>query len=528
MKLTYHSLGARGTWGSYRRRLLSTSVLRITAATVGLFVVPLFGSLFAQTPTPARSGSASTEDIQQMKQEIQSLSDKVGELEDQQGKDEKITQTQKFKNAATVTAGGDGFSIQSADQQFKLRLGTLLQADDREFLSPSNNGGSPGDGFELRRARIIFDGTVWGAFQFRIEPEFGSRTGGAGGTSSTTATLANASMNVDYLQQLQFLAGRFKGPVGYERSQLVADNIWIENGLTQNLTTQYTQGFLVHGDADNNLVSYGAGANEGVRDNANGDFQGMIDNNYDFIGDVYLNPFVNSGLKDLKGLGFGVAGSIGNRGSAGTAANAPLAAYTTPGQTNILTYNTTGATGKTVTQSEDGPGYRLAPVIYYYNGPFGAYADYVESSIRVLRSVSGTGAGNGSRVATLQNEAWQVVGSYVLTGEDASYTGVKPKTDLNFREGTWGAFQLVARYGQMTFDSDYFSSTGASTGIGGPIASQGPKVVTDIGVGLNWYLNSNVKAQLQYDNTSYTGGVLPVTPQNGDQNVFLTQLQLAF
>ena len=84
------------------------------------------------------------------------------------------------------------------------------------------------------------------------------------------------------------------------------------------------------------------------------------------------------------------------------------------------------------------------------------------SSIQALRSVSGTGAGNGTREATLQNQAWEVVGSYVLTGEDASYTGVKPRTDLNFREHTWGAFQLVARYGQMTFDNDYFSSNGAS------------------------------------------------------------------
>jgi phosphate-selective porin OprO/OprP len=511
---------------SRQRRKLS--LLKRKLSLLGLILVP--ATLFPTLGMAQQSAPSSTS-IQDLKKEIEVLNQKVQSLEDQQGTDEKnakITPTQQFKNATTVTAGADGFSIQSADQQFKLRLGTLLQADNREFLSPANNGGAPGDGFELRRARIIFDGSVFGVFQFRIEPEFGSRTGGAGGTSTTTATLANASMNIDYSKELQFLAGRFKGPVGYERSQLVAQNIWIENGLTQNLTTQYTQGFLVHGSIDNDLFSYGAGANEGVRDNANGDFQGMIDNNYDFIGDVYFNPFVNSGLKDLKGFGFGLAGSIGDRGTPGTAANSPLAAYTTPGQTNILTYNTAGATGKTVTESEDGPGYRLAPVIYYYNGPFGAYADYAESSIRVLRSVSGTGAGNGSRVATLQNEAWQVVGSYVLTGEDASYTGVKPKTDLNFREGTWGAFQVVARYGQMTFDSNYYKSTDLSTAVGGSIASQGPKVVTDIGVGLNWYLNSNVRAQLQYDNVSYSGGAWPVTPQNEDQNSFLTQLQLAF
>jgi len=476
-------------------------------------------SVFGQQSSAAAPPTQDTT-VQELEKQVQALSQKVDDLEGQEDKDEKdikSSQNQKFINAATVTAGPDGFAIQSADKQFKLRLGTLLQADDREFLTPTNNGGSPGDGFELRRARIIFDGTVWGAYQFRIEPEFGSRTGGAGGTSSTTATLANASMNVDYWEQLQFLAGRFKGPVGYERSQLVANNIWIENGLTQNLTSQYTQGFLAHGDIDNNLLAYGAGLNESVRDNANGDFQGMIDNNYDFVGDVYLNPFVNSGNKALKGLGFGLAGNVGNRGDVKTAANAPLATYTTPGQTSLLTYNTNG------TESEEGADYRLTPVIYYYNGPFGGYADYAMSSIRALRTV-----GTASRTATLRNEAWQVVGSYVLTGENASYTGVKPRTDLSFHDHTWGAFQLVARYGQMTLDNDYFTSTGPATAVGGAFATQGPRIVSNIGVGLNWYLNSNVKAQFEYDYDGYNGGILPVNPEDADQNSFMTQLQLAF
>lgn len=514
-----------------RRETLMKKELGWLSAILGLALLP-FPVFAQQAPAPAPSQDAT---IQELKSEIQALSQKVDEMQDQQGKDEKASQAQQFQKATgvdttVVTAGGNGFSIESADHQFRLRLGTLLQADDREFWTPANNGGSPGDGLELRRARIIFDGTVWGIYDFRIEPEFGSRTGGAGGTSSTTATLANASMNVRYSEQLQFLAGRFKGPVGYERSELVADDIWVENGLTQNLTTQYTQGFLAHGDIDNNLVSYGAGVDEDVRDNANGDFQGMIDNNYSFIGDVYVNPFNKSGIAALQGLGFGVTGSMGNRGDVKTAANSPLAAYTTPGQTNILTYNTTAKSGQTVTESEDGPGFRLAPVVYYYNGPLGAYGDYAVSSIRTLRTVTGTGTGTGNRYATLQNEAWEVVGSYVLTGEDASYTGVIPRTNFNLRTHSWGAFQLVARYGQMTFDNDYYTSVGdaAATSVGGPIASQGPRVVTDIGLGLNWYLNSNVKAQLEYDNTSYTGGLWPVNPENADQNVILTQLQLAF
>jgi phosphate-selective porin OprO/OprP len=484
--------------------------------------------IFAQQTSAAPASSQDTT-IQELKNEVQALSQKVDDLEDQQDKDEKSTHAQQFKNAATVTASSKGFQIQSADHQFDLNLKGLLQADDREYLTPNNNGASPGDGLYLRRARIIFDGTLLGAFAFRIEPEFGSRTGGAGGTSSTTATLATADVNVNYWEPLQFLVGRFKGPVGYERSQLVANNIWIENGLTQNLTSQYTEGFLAHGDIDENVLSYGAGVFEDVRDNANTDIQSMIDNNYSFEGDLYVNPFKKSDIKALQGLGAGVAGSIGNRGDVGTASTASLASYYTPGQISLLTYNTKAAATQTVTESEDGPAYRLTPVIYYYNGPFGGYADYAVSSIRALRSVTGTGAGIGNRTATFQNDAWQVVGSYVLTGEDASYeNGVQPKHNFSLHDGTWGALQLVARYGELTLDNNYFTSSGASTSVGGAFASQGPRTTTNIGVGLNWYLNSNVKAQFQYDYDGYTGGIWPVNTENADPNSFLTQLQIAF
>ena len=480
---------------------------------------------FAQANT---SDTSNTETIKELKAEIQALSQKVDNLEAQQNKAGTSEQAVPPANATKVTAGANGFEIQSANQQFDLQVKGLLQMDDREYLTPANNGGSPGDGLYLRRARLIFNGTLWDAFTFRIEPEFGSRTGGAGGTSSTTATLANANVNVNYWEPLQFLVGRFKGPVGYERTQLVANDIWIENGLTQNLTTQYTQGFLAHGDIDNNVFSYGAGVLEDVRDNANGDYQGMIDNNYSFMGDVYFNPFKATDNKALQGLGFGVAGSVGDRGNSKTAANASLATYYTPGQINLLTYNTTNASGQTVTESEDGPTYRLTPVIYYYYGPFGGYADYAVSSVQALRTVSGTGAGTGSRLTTLQNDAWQVVGSYVLTGENASYDGVKPRDNFSPHNGTWGALQLVARYGEMTLSNNYFTSTGSSTGVGGAIATKGPRTVSDIGLGLNWYLNANVKAQLQYDYSGFTGGIWQVNPSDEDANSFITQLQVAF
>ena len=480
-------------------------------------VVGLAGLNWArgQDQTSSSSNSAT---IQELKAEVEALSKKVNSMEEQRDQESEVPQNQRLKDAAVVKAGPAGFEIQSADHQFDLQLKGLLQVQDREFLTPSTNGGAPGDGIYLRRARVMFDGTLWNAYTFRIEPEFGARTGGAGGTSSSTATLANAYFNVNYWDPLQLQLGRFKGPIGYERTQMVANNIWVENGLTQNLTPNYDQAIMLHGNIGK-LFSYGVGIMEGDRDNSSEDVQVMSDNNYDFVGDIYFNPFSRSDEKALQGLGFGAAGSMGNRGSASTASSSPLATYTTPAQTNLLTYNTTGAT-----ESEDGFGFRYTPVIYYYYGPFGLYADYAVSSIRALRTVAAA-----SRTTTLHNDAWQTVASYVLTGENADYAnGVKPRDNFNLSNHTWGAFQLVARYGELTLDNNYFTSTGAVGTVNGPIASQGPHKTSNIGLGVNWYLNENIKAQFEYDYAGYSGGRWPVTSANEDQNSFMTQLQLAF
>lgn len=471
-----------------------------------------------QTPPPPAASPAAADVIADLKRQIDALSEKVQALQNAQEEQdrEKAVAAQRQQNFPIVTAGANGFQIASPDRQFELKLKGLLQVDSREFLSPANNGSAPGDGIYVRRLRPILDGTLWGAYTFRLEPEFGARTGGVSGTSAFTGSVANAYVDVDYVDDLQLKVGRWKGPVGYERSQLVVNTIWIENGMPQNLTPQYDQAAMLHGTVDKGFFSWGAGAMQGVRDNANADVQSLSDNNLDFVGFLDFQPFKDSDNDALRGFGFGVGGSIGNRGDTQTAANSPLATYTTPGQTALLTYNTAGG----AVNSEDGEGWRLSPDVYYYCGPLGAYAEYAVSSIEALRTL-----GAGRRTTTFRNEAWQVVASYVLTGENASYAGVVPRSNFSLKNHTWGAFQAVARYGELRLDSAYFDSFGP--GVGAPFAF-GPQTTRDVGIGLNWYLNTNIKAQLDFDHSAFSGGNLPVTPANEDNNVFVTQLQLAF
>ncbi len=48
------------------------------------------------------------------------------------------------------------------------------------------------------------------------------------------------------------------------------------------------------------------------------------------------------------------------------------------------------------------------------------------------------------RMADFANDAWQLQGFWVLTGEDGSYRGVKPSRNFDPLAGGWGAWELVS------------------------------------------------------------------------------------
>jgi phosphate-selective porin OprO/OprP len=118
----------------------------------------------------------------------------------------------------------------------------------------------------------------------------------------------------------------------------------------------------------------------------------------------------------------------------------------------------------------------------------------------------------------LSNEAWQVAGSYVLTGENASYRSVAPAQPFDLTKGTWGAFELAARYGELTVDKDAFPFFASPT--------RAARIAKSWGLGLNWYLNRNVKFQLNYEQTDFTGG--SANGERPKERALLSRFQVAF
>ena len=127
--------------------------------------------------------------------------------------------------------------------------------------------------------------------------------------------------------------------------------------------------------------------------------------------------------------------------------------------------------------------------------------------------------------AELQHTAWQIQGSWVLTGEDAGYDGVTPRRPFDPRNGHWGALQLVARYSELDVNNAAF-----------PLFSDPDTSASSAhawSVGLNWYLNRNLRFNASYSHTTFQGGggaglVAPATTTRQPEQVLFTRLQLGF
>jgi phosphate-selective porin OprO/OprP len=225
---------------------------------------------------------------------------------------------------------------------------------------------------------------------------------------------------------------------------------------------------------------------------------GDIDNNdkKDWVGRIVVKPFQPTSVDPLRGLGLGVAATRGTHIGA-------LPSYRTAGQATFFQYSE-GVTAA-------GTQRRLAPQAFYYFGPVGVFGEYTVST----QIVAGPTASD-----RVDHRAWQVVGSFFVTGEEASYGSVTPKSQLDPAKGTFGAVELVARYGEARMDQVAFDNQFADP-------AKSAKVAREWGVGLNWHLARNFKLMADYDRTNFDGGA----KNGGDRPheiVVFTRFQAAY
>jgi len=114
--------------------------------------------------------------------------------------------------------------------------------------------------------------------------------------------------------------------------------------------------------------------------------------------------------------------------------------------------------------------------------------------------------------------AWQLAGSWMLTGEAASYKGITPNRPLVPASGQWGALELAARYTRLDVGSKVF-----------PVFADPAVTVRSaeaVGVAINWYWNPSMKIMLDFERTAFVGGA--AVGNRPTANMLLGRLQCWF
>lgn len=485
--------------------------------------------------------------VEEMDQEIRILKRKR-ELEQEAAESAK-------KATPIVKASSSGFSLESADGNNVIRFRGLIQVDQRLMLEGASDirnrtdqraGNLDANGFHdaidswyLRRARPIIEGTLFGIYDFRFIPDFGMGT----------VRIFDAYIDARFHPAFKIRVGKFKPFIGLERLQSAADIKFIERSyVTNDLLPNRDLGITVHGDLFKARLNYAFGVMNGVNDAGNIDTGFEFDGRPELQGRLFAEPFVNDDSV-WSGLGIGAAATYtdvsGERNlnftdtSPADATRNGLPSYLSASQNTFFRYNSTAVA--------DGNRIRVSPQAYYYIGSLGIIGEYAQVIQGVSLSTGGSppagGAGSNTVITPntekmLHHQAWQVAVSYLLTGERASFRSVKPRQNFDFGKG-WGAWEVVGRYHEIVLDPDTFKNPTGTSYIGAYAnLSESAQRARSWEVGVNWYLNQNVRVALNYTQTRFTGGagngILPINAagtnvqDRPEEQTLFTRFQLAF
>ncbi len=452
----------------------------------------VLGSVAVAPQLAAQQDSA----FQALQQQVEDLDQRL-RISDRQRELAADSAAAAARTRAAVAAGAGGFSLRSADGAYQLRIRGYFQTDAR-FFSGDDAKVLTND-LLIRRARPIIEATVAKYYGFRIMPDFGG----------SAPTLFDAYFEAQWKPAFGVRAGKFKPPIGLERLQSATDIKFVERGLPTNLVPSRDVGLQIQGSLGQGLLGYEAGLFDGAADLASSNNDAA--DGKDLVGRLFLTPFTKQGAKAPLDLGFGIAASTGNEVT--TPAAAGLPSYRSPGQATVFRYRASSSAPVTGSAIADGRHNRIAPQAYVIKGRLGLLAEYT-----VVRQSVARDTGVNRSDEALNHRAWQVAGSFVLTGEANSFRSVTPKKSLDpLGEGS-GAVELAARYGELTIDEDAFPT------FADPAASIDK--AKSWALGLNWYFTRGVRVQINYEHTSFEGG--GGTGDRPDEKFIAARFQTAF
>jgi phosphate-selective porin OprO and OprP len=482
------------------------------------------------------------------KSELDALKKRVAELEDkQEAKDDSLRQAAERISGPTGPNDfrvywNDGLKFETADKGFTLHIGGRMQYDAEWFHTGANMQkypappvpktvtaatsrlGNQADGDELRRLRLQFDGTIYQNMFYKMEFDLAHKIGVGSVSSKTSAgTVTSVSTSGGTTDDVQIRSayigttalqpfanlqvGHFDEPFNLET--LTSDNFitFMERAPTFALSPEYQTGIQFSNAILDQRMTWAIGefrTQNGSSGSASDDQAfTQADSGYNTTARVTGLPwYQDEKTGDTYGL-LHLGASASQRYP--TKATSLAFAYV-PEMHMASKFVNTGAIANVHE-------YQLYnEEIAFVYGPFSAQGEWNQANI--------------TRTAGSKDLMFNAVYGYIsyfLTGEHRGYSKangwfdrVRPKANFGkMKDGTrgWGAWELAARYSYIDLtDHDIY---------GGRMA--------DVTVGLNWYLNPNMRIMLNYVRSQLLDcnvAGASKTAKGGDEDILGIRFQL--
>jgi phosphate-selective porin OprO/OprP len=438
------------------------------------------GGANAQTPTVQIDQLQ--QQIQQLQQQLESLRTQVNTQAQQQQRAAAAPVPATPPGPHAVQTAGNRFGVESADKQYSLYLTGRLHFDIGDYVNYHQDSSKTAptsleSGANARRARLGVVGKFAGDWNYTFIYDFGGSTD-TGANGFNGGGIENAYLTYN---------GLHKGPVplafdlGYQDVPFTLDEATSSNDIM----------FMERSSSQVIATNFGAGDNRsafGIRSNSDRYWAGVYvtgpvagSAHTVAAGGEQYGTFGRLTYQVLQGpdyslhLGVDALGALHETGATRTLA------LTDRPELRIDSTSLVGATiGTAANPVSSGAVYGAEAAAGYQSLFF--QGEYFHYDVNLVGLPSYTFNGGYAEA------------SWTLTGEhrkynpgSGAYSGINPDHPFSISAGTWGAFELGARYSVIDLDDQL--STKA------PFLGGQSTVYT---VGLNWYLNPNMRFMFDY------------------------------
>lgn len=351
-----------------------------------------------------------------------------------------------------------GLQFETADKEFKLKIGARLHADASFHSGDNDLDSAPAtNGTEIRRARIYLKGVMWNDFKYISEFDF----------ADNDVAVKDLSVTYTGLDWLDITVGNQKQAISMELQESSNDIMFTERSLVNTITgAAFDRAIGLHFKSSGKNWSAQIGAyGESVKPSkVEGDEGWGMSSRVTYAPINTKNQVVHIGA-------YGGFRETNDQNDILNGGKDTRFSYETTHLSNLKLTDTGKISGS---ENLSIAGFEAA----YMQGPFSVQGEYAYSWL------------TRDGAPSVDFNAFYVQTGWTLTGESRSYKGsdgefkrLKPAKNFSLKsDGGWGALELAARYDQADMTS-------------GSVAGGSEKAVT---VAINWYLNENVRLMADY------------------------------